>query len=377
MSMHLRRFVQLFIALGSKNYAKANINNLRVLKYHQEHQNLPFDKVFRRDIGAFDEEAGEVAFACLGRFTQGDHTQDKLKHCDRMWKTLSMFNDKKDFLDPANVRSRPSGRKQIQPSCLEVRTVTHFVKRKIRELERGVYVWYSSDVAYKKTGHAARISTDEIPTVNLNVQKRLKQMLVEMKKKWPHYWAEEFYGMFNYVPPQIGFVVQPRAGSVGAGAESPPQPRRRSPRRLAAPKRARPAPPPPVPTAPQPEDAQPQDEPADDDSCSNLSSDSDFCPDGPQSPVASDAAIRNRRRQQSPRRSPRLNQSQNLRRLSRSSSTDVVPHPSRRQSRSPSVAVGDSYEQLFSQTVARAVRNPRVRKKVIRPGFVSTQSPPC
>jgi hypothetical protein len=127
MDVHLRRLVQVFVALGDKSYARANILNLRVMKYHQDHPELPFHKMINQDIGAFDEEAGEIAFACLGRATLGDHTRDKLKHCHKMWRTISIFDDRTDFLDAANVRSKKSLRKTIT-ECSDV-LVDHFVER--------------------------------------------------------------------------------------------------------------------------------------------------------------------------------------------------------------------------------------------------------
>lgn len=47
---YLKRITLLFILLGSDNYARSNLMNLTVLKYHTENRDLPFATMFESDI---------------------------------------------------------------------------------------------------------------------------------------------------------------------------------------------------------------------------------------------------------------------------------------------------------------------------------------
>ena len=53
MIVHFQRITQVFVILGSWQYAVANIRHLRVLQHHRNNRQLPFQRMFEADVGMF------------------------------------------------------------------------------------------------------------------------------------------------------------------------------------------------------------------------------------------------------------------------------------------------------------------------------------
>jgi hypothetical protein len=157
-----------FALLDNANYAMANIKNLHILRYHRQHDDLPFADMIKNDVGLYSEEAGEVSFACLARSVQGAYVSDKLKHTRTSYQTIGIFHKMRDLLEPSTRGDIRRLERSRIPKCGEdVRTVEMFFKLKLRELKAGAFMWYASPRAFKKDGVDARQCTDAVIPISM------------------------------------------------------------------------------------------------------------------------------------------------------------------------------------------------------------------
>ena len=133
----LQKFVQLFILLGDRPYARSNLVNLRVIWYHQRCGDMPFTEMFKSDIGLFSEEAGELLFGALGRHTVGDHTAEKFKHVDKIFCSLAIYSQIRHLEGDDASLVDSSFAKVANNFDDSVAATVEFFKTTIRALKRG------------------------------------------------------------------------------------------------------------------------------------------------------------------------------------------------------------------------------------------------
>ena len=84
---------KVFVLLGDKYYARANLPNLLMWCHaSQQRDKLPFYDLLMGDASCFNEpqEAGEISFSLLARACIGDTQRRKLSHMEDMY-ILSNF----------------------------------------------------------------------------------------------------------------------------------------------------------------------------------------------------------------------------------------------------------------------------------------------
>ena len=159
---HLRQLTALFLILGDRTYAVANIINLRMLMYHESlRSSLPFMYMFVNDICMFSEESGELSFSALSCVTLGDHASEKSKFLDKMYKSLHMYWPFKEGLTDQFESYRSQQLQEGQKAdAASVDVCSHFFRRKLCELSRGCFKSYAStDCLLRKNPSFSTLST--------------------------------------------------------------------------------------------------------------------------------------------------------------------------------------------------------------------------
>lgn len=88
----MSRLLKVFLCLGSQHYEPALLFSMAQLHRLQSISH-PVWKMFERSPWVFNEEAGELSFSLLQRFTSKDTMRADFKHLDSKYKLISLFYD--------------------------------------------------------------------------------------------------------------------------------------------------------------------------------------------------------------------------------------------------------------------------------------------
>ena len=150
MTRNLCDMIQLFLVLGDTEYAKAVILQVRSLMYHERTPALPFHDMFLGDVGTFSEEAGEIAISVTARYTLGDPTADKLKHTNKMFQSIGLYQEL--CSNDVQLRNTDCSDHQLPDLARSVASTTEYFRSVIRALRSGSWVHYSNPKAYEVRG---------------------------------------------------------------------------------------------------------------------------------------------------------------------------------------------------------------------------------
>jgi hypothetical protein len=217
--------IQLLIMLGDNEYARAVILHTRSLMYHEACPRLPFTDMFTEDVGTFSEEAGEIAISVTTRYTLGDHTSDKLKHTNKMFRSIGLYRDL--CRGDAHLGHTDCSDHHLPDLARTVASTSEHFRNVLRALQSGSWVYYSNANAYEVRGHAHRFNREPPTLVWRDVRLELQDRLITIDANFPRHWGSQFADLMGFVLPDRGVLEQPSDGEDGHVSDDVPQRRGR------------------------------------------------------------------------------------------------------------------------------------------------------
>jgi hypothetical protein len=202
--------IQLLLVLGDTEYARAVILHTRSLMYHEATPRLPFTDMFTEDVGTFSEEAGEIAISVTARYTLGDHTSDKLKHTNKMFRSIGLYRDlcSRD----AQLSNRDCSNHELPDLARTVASTSEHFRSVLRALQSGSWVSYSNANAYEVRGHEHRFNRDPPPLLWRDVRLELQGRLRTIDDQFPRHWGAQYADVMGFVLPERGVLEIPSDG---------------------------------------------------------------------------------------------------------------------------------------------------------------------
>ena len=199
--------IQLLLVLGDTEYARAVILHTRCLMYHEATPRLPFADMFTEDVGTFSEEAGEIAISVTARYTLGDHTSDKLKHTNKMFRSIGLYRDlcSRD----AQLSNRDCSKHELPDLARTVASTSEHFRSVIRALKSGSWVSYSNANAYEVRGHEHRFNREPPPLMWRDVRVELQGRLRTIDDQFPRHWGAQYADIMGFVLPDRGVLELP------------------------------------------------------------------------------------------------------------------------------------------------------------------------
>ena len=196
--------IQLLLILGDNDYARAVILHVRALMYHEQNPELAFHDMFTNDVGTFSEEAGEIAISVTARYTLGDHTNDKLVHANKMFKSIGLYHTL--CSGDGQLRDESCSDHTLPDLHRTLDSTTEYFRGVLRSLQAGTFVYYENDKAFEVHGHAHRLHREPPALVWRDVKPEIAKRLSTIDRTFPRHWGAQYADVMDFVLPERGRV---------------------------------------------------------------------------------------------------------------------------------------------------------------------------
>jgi hypothetical protein len=153
----MARLLKVFLCLRSAVYEPALLLNMAILEYLKDKEH-PVWTMFNNNLGAFNEEAGELSFSLLQRFTRKDTLKADFKHLDEKYKLISLFYEcSKDFkaeLSSDGFSADYLHAMEIKPDSDDVKAVGAHFNKILEDMQANRWVYYKTLRKPKGSGWA-------------------------------------------------------------------------------------------------------------------------------------------------------------------------------------------------------------------------------